>query len=519
MKWSLLQGAAASYSNLRAGASFSTVTRSGNGGRLPTPARFQLAQLSWLHGASPGLLNNRRRHAWGTWQRFAIAQQKRSASCSHLRPLPKRARRPWPMSALFSFSSFLVVILLTICTCTYVKGKGAPLGSAPLCLHPSPAAPCSPAACSLMLHAPQHRACSTSGPGEWPAAAAAAVGGGARGGGLCALLSPAFGLPSKRASPTLHTPQVQGPVLEVCPHRRAVEPVGGGRLLLHGLFGRLLLSSRSPAQPSSSSYTRASSQAAGQHQLAACAVELAAPAAQLELCMAQSAAPQAGSSMPHEALNGAASPQGGSPPLGSSPPLGTSPFGAPFGASPPLGASPPGGSVLPRSKPPRPKPAIKLAPGTGPAAAGAGQPQAAAAGAALASGGGAQQPLPRPPSSASSSTSEGPLTFASPSVVAAELRQSAAATAPGGHAAAHAHQQPAGQPAGQAGQVGQASGVLRTSSGGVEPRLRRTVSWSDMENRAPLAQVVEYEPSEPRSVHSEDDWHSHPSGGCICTIQ
>lgn len=28
------------------------------------------------------------------------------------------------MSALFNFSSFSVVVLLTICTCTYVKGKG-----------------------------------------------------------------------------------------------------------------------------------------------------------------------------------------------------------------------------------------------------------------------------------------------------------------------------------------------------------------------------------------------------------
>lgn len=31
------------------------------------------------------------------------------------------------MSALFSFSSFLVVLLLTICTCTYVKGKAPSL--------------------------------------------------------------------------------------------------------------------------------------------------------------------------------------------------------------------------------------------------------------------------------------------------------------------------------------------------------------------------------------------------------
>ena len=30
------------------------------------------------------------------------------------------------MSALFNFSSFVVVILLAICTCAYVKGKGGP---------------------------------------------------------------------------------------------------------------------------------------------------------------------------------------------------------------------------------------------------------------------------------------------------------------------------------------------------------------------------------------------------------
>lgn len=29
------------------------------------------------------------------------------------------------MSALFNFSSFVVVLLLTICTCAFVKGKGA----------------------------------------------------------------------------------------------------------------------------------------------------------------------------------------------------------------------------------------------------------------------------------------------------------------------------------------------------------------------------------------------------------
>lgn len=59
------------------------------------------------------------------------------------------------MSALFNFGSFVVVLLLTICTCTFVKGKGArrrwsptaawrppaPLGPR-LTLHPPlPAAP------------------------------------------------------------------------------------------------------------------------------------------------------------------------------------------------------------------------------------------------------------------------------------------------------------------------------------------------------------------------------------------
>jgi len=30
------------------------------------------------------------------------------------------------MSALFNFNSLVVVVLLTICTCTYIKGKGEP---------------------------------------------------------------------------------------------------------------------------------------------------------------------------------------------------------------------------------------------------------------------------------------------------------------------------------------------------------------------------------------------------------
>lgn len=112
--------------------------------------------------------------------------------------------------------------------------------------------------------------------------------------------------------------------------------------------------------------------------------------------------------------------------------------------------------------------------------------------------------------------SEGPLTFSSPFATAQELRQGAAA------AAHHPQQPPSGEP--------RPPGVLRTGSGlasgapgsgalGEQPaRLRRTVSWSDVENRAPLAQVVEYEPSENHSTHSEDEWASH-SSGCICCIQ
>ena len=82
-------------------------------------------------------------------------------------------------------------------------------------------------------------------------------------------------------------------------------------------------------------------------------------------------------------------------------------------------------------------------------------------------------------------------------------------------AAAHAQQQPgaggvAPLPAGAGPGAGEAA------PGG---RLRRTISWSDEGNRAPLAQVVEYQPSEGRSTHSEDEWGSHASGTCLCCIQ
>jgi hypothetical protein len=60
------------------------------------------------------------------------------------------------------------------------------------------------------------------------------------------------------------------------------------------------------------------------------------------------------------------------------------------------------------------------------------------------------------------------------------------------------------------------SSVLRSTGSG--PRqLRRNVSWSDFDNQAPLAQVVEYEPSEHPSQRSEDDWGSQREG-CLCCI-
>lgn len=87
------------------------------------------------------------------------------------------------MSALFSFSSFLVVLLLTICTCTYVKGKGARAAAAPLGLHPPLLHSLLTPACSWDPHLLQPRACSTSAPGERKGLmAAAAVGGAAASG-------------------------------------------------------------------------------------------------------------------------------------------------------------------------------------------------------------------------------------------------------------------------------------------------------------------------------------------------
>lgn len=180
------------------------------------------------------------------------------------------------------------------------------------------------------------------------------------------------------------------------------------------------------------------------------------------------------------------------------------PLGGSHGGSPPLAETPLGVSpgVL-AGKPPRPNPAIKMAAAEdaaqeaaagGPAAA-ADSAEAAAAAAPAAGPSGRPQ---RPPGVAS----EGLLTFGSPFDVAQELRQGGAPP-----------QQQPGDP--------RPGGVLRTSSSGVsEPqpgRMRRTVSWSDMDNRAPLTQVVEYEPSEVHSVHS-DDW-STSSSGCICCIQ
>ena len=68
------------------------------------------------------------------------------------------------MSALFNFSSFVVVLLLTICTCTFVKGKGARVGWAgelggPMCVQHSVVAPAADHASPAASLAPQPPAC------------------------------------------------------------------------------------------------------------------------------------------------------------------------------------------------------------------------------------------------------------------------------------------------------------------------------------------------------------------------
>jgi hypothetical protein len=60
------------------------------------------------------------------------------------------------MSALFDFRSFLTVLLLTICTCTYVKMRAPQVRACALQLRSGCAAPCCPCAavrlrCSLPL--------------------------------------------------------------------------------------------------------------------------------------------------------------------------------------------------------------------------------------------------------------------------------------------------------------------------------------------------------------------------------
>ncbi|EFN59024.1 expressed protein [Chlorella variabilis] len=103
-----------------------------------------------------------------------------------------------------------------------------------------------------------------------------------------------------------------------------------------------------------------------------------------------------------------------------------------------------------------------------------------------------------------------PFTFTSPFTAAEELRQAGAA--------------PAGSVQGGSedgeldGGSRRPSGVLR-SAGSDPNRMRRNISWPDFENQAPLAQVVEYEPSDRHSARSEDDWGSPRSSGCMCCIQ
>lgn len=143
---------------------------------------------------------------------------------------------------------------------------------------------------------------------------------------------------------------------------------------------------------------------------------------------------------------------------------------------------------------------------------------AAAGGQQAGPGSGSPSRPPRP----QGSTDHGPFTFASPFEAAAELR-SAAGTAQRQQHPQRQQQHVAGAPAGQpldstgSGER-RPSGVLRGAGPGDAARPKRTVSWSDFQSAAPLAQVVEYEPSEGRSARSDDDWGGH-SSGCMCCIQ
>ena len=105
-----------------------------------------------------------------------------------------------------------------------------------------------------------------------------------------------------------------------------------------------------------------------------------------------------------------------------------------------------------------------------------------------------------------------PFTFSSPFDAAAELR--GARKTPAAAAAA------AGPSAAAAGSLDRRPSGLRTSNSG---RMPRTVSWSDLAgpNGAPLAEVVEYEPSERPSIVSEEEWghDSSTSSPCPCCIQ
>lgn len=127
--------------------------------------------------------------------------------------------------------------------------------------------------------------------------------------------------------------------------------------------------------------------------------------------------------------------------------------------------------------------------------------------------------LPAGPAEARNGQSDGPFTFSSPFEVAEELRQGATAAAGGQPqgAAVAAHAQQPGADSGFAPLPADAAAGL--SEAMASGRLRRTISWSDEGNRAPLAQVVEYQPSEGRSTHSEDDWGPHASGTCLCCVQ
>jgi hypothetical protein len=94
-----------------------------NGG--PTGGARLARDLKQLEGKN-GFHVRQRSSPLATHRRLLHIQHQ---SCSNERWVCGAHCRPEAMSALFNFSSFVVVLLLTICTCTYVKGKGKHIAS------------------------------------------------------------------------------------------------------------------------------------------------------------------------------------------------------------------------------------------------------------------------------------------------------------------------------------------------------------------------------------------------------